>query len=751
MKYRRITLFSGLLLGTVCFAAQTDSPNLTQYVDQYIGTGGHGHTFVGPTVPFGAIQPGPNHFNQGWDWCSGYHYSSTVLRGFSHLHLSGTGCSDTGDILVMPTTGEIKINRGSLNNPDSGYASRYSHDRETVSPSFYSVILDDYDVHVDLTSTERVALHRYQFPSNQIGHVIIDLHDGNGDDQPTQTYLERIDEKTFGGYRFSSGWADDQRVNIALTVQNDIETVDLYAGGKKSKRTSEKGKDIKAVLSFSPTPEPVLLKVAISPVSIENALGNIVAEMPNWNFEEVVAQADKKWNDQLSKIQIKTDSDETQHIFYTAMYHSMIAPVLFNDHNRDYRGTDKKIYKNAPFDNYSVFSLWDTYRAQHPLMTITQPERVDDMVQTLLAIYEQQGKLPVWHLMGNETEEMIGYHAVPVIVDAYLKGFDGFDAKLAFDAMKVSALKNHEGGGYLKKKKGYIPADKEVESVAKGLEYAIDDACIALMAQSLGRKKDAAYFQKRAKAYAHYFDPETTFMRGRMSDGSWKTPFDPTHSLHRRDDYCEGNGWQYTWLVPHDVEGLIGLFGSEEVFLTKLDALFSMNSDLSKGASADISGLIGQYAHGNEPGHHSSYLYAFAGQQWKTAETVRKILRTQYAARPDGLCGNEDCGQLSAWYIFSAMGFYPVHPAIGKYVLGSPVVDRAVITLQNDKTFTLEAKNNSDQNIYIQSATYNGQPYTQGYITHQMITDGGTLTLNMGSVPNPSFASAPANRPTSKL
>ncbi len=749
-KRVRLLLIGWVFLGAFGLSVQAEAVDPVQYVDPYIGTGGHGHTFLAATMPFGAIQPGPNNFDKGWDWCSGYHYSDTVMKGFSHLHLSGTGCSDLGDILMMPHTGRIKTYSGNDKDPDSGYASRFSHDRETARPYYYAVTLDDYDVKVELAATERVALHRYTYPKDQAGHVVIDLQAGNSD-RAKETYIERIDDKTFVGYRFSTGWARDQRVFFAVRVQEQVDGFRVYTGDNLLEGVSSGKSDmIKGVISFPASAEPVMLKVAISPVSVENALANIAAEMPDWDFEKVVDQSKQKWNAELNKIRIESDSDSTKRVFYTALYHTMIAPVLFNDANRDYRGTDKKVYRDVEFVNYSIFSLWDTYRAQHPLLTLTQPDRVNDMIRSMLAIDEQQGTLPVWHLMGNETGTMVGYHAVPVIVDAYLKGFDGFDPQKAFEAVKRAAMHEHEGVGYLKKM-GYIPGDKEVESVAKALEYAIDDACIALMAKALGKDDDYAYFKKRSEAYTVYFDKETQFMRGKMADGSWRTPFDPIASRHRADDYCEGNAWQYTWLVPQNPEGLIELFGSEQAFITKLDRLFTMSSDLGEGASADISGLIGQYAHGNEPGHHITYLYAFAGQPWKTAEKVRQIMETMYNDTPEGLCGNEDCGQMSAWYVLSAMGFYPVHPANGVYVFGSPEVDAATITLTQGKAFTIRAEKNSKENIYIQSVSYNGKPYTKGYITHQMIVDGGELVLTMGSQPNKAFAVKPADRPRSSL
>lgn len=735
-----------VLCALTAFNAAAAETDLLQYVDPYIGTSGHGHTFMGASVPFGAVQAGPTNIYKGWDWCSGYHYSDKVMIGFSHLHLSGTGCPELGDVLIMPFTGEIKTDTGTQDNPDAGYASRYRHATETARPNYYAVTLDDYGIRAELTATERVAMHRYGFPADRSGHLIIDLQQGI-DDIATETFLKQIDATTVGGYRFSKGWAPDQQVYFAVKVNGGIDGIALFDGNTQLSGSEGKGQAIKGVLTFAPSEKPVLVKVAISPVSIENALENTKAEMSGWDFEAIVEQSGRKWNGELNKIQI--DSDERlKRIFYTALYHTMISPVLFNDHNGDYRGTDKKVYRKPGFQNYSVFSLWDTYRAQHPLLTITQPDRVNDMVQSMLAIYQQQKMLPIWHLLGSDTQCMVGYHAVPVIADAYFKGFRGFDAEKAFEAMKATAMLDRKGVDYVKQT-GYIPCDKTIESVAMALEYAIDDACIAMMAKALNKPDDYEYFLKRSKSYARYFDDETQFMRGRMADGSWRAPFDPITSKHRADDYCEGNAWQYTWLVPHDPEGMVGLFGTENAFVEKLDRLFTMSSDLGEGASADISGLIGQYAHGNEPSHHITYLYAFVGQQWKSAEKVRHILRTMYTDQPDGLCGNEDCGQMSAWYVLSAAGFYPVHPAKGIYVLGSPAVNRAALQA-GTKPFIMEAVNNSDENIYIQSVRYNGIPYTKSYITHQMIVEGGTLTLQMGPTPNRNFGAAADDRPKSQ-
>ncbi|MFM7206816.1 MAG: GH92 family glycosyl hydrolase [Planctomycetaceae bacterium] len=730
-------------------AAPGVAEDVTRRVDPFIGSGGHGHVFVGASVPFGAVQVGPNNFHQGWDWCSGYHYSDDVLAGFSHLHLGGTGISDLGDVLLMPYTGALVTSPGSRKNPDAGYASRYTHDQEQARPGFYSVLLLDHEVHVELTATKRVGVHRYRYPAGTPARLAIDLKFENGGGRVVESRIRRVDEHTVTGYRRSAGWAKDQRVFFALKTSAPFAEFRIFLEDREVGRESAEGRGLRAVGTYAGSPGDVLVRVGISPVSEDNALANLEAEAGTADFEALAAAATAAWNEHLGRIRIKAD-DRTTRIFCTSLYHTMIAPALFNDCNGDYRGADGKVHRSAGFDTYTIFSLWDTYRAAHPLLTLTQPERVGHFIQTMLAIRDQQGKLPVWHLMGNETDTMVGYHAVPVVVDAYFKGLlDGAPAR-AFEAIRNSAMRDERGLDSIKEM-GYIPAERENESVAKALEYAIDDWCIAEMAKSLGKQDDFAYFSRRAKAYREYFDPATKFMRGKTSDGTWREPFDPVASAHRRDDYCEGNGWQYLWLVPQDPEGLIELLGGDAAFADKLDQLFTVESVKSEGASADISGLIGQYAHGNEPGHHTTYLYAFVGQQWKTARLVRQILTTLYSDQPDGLSGNEDCGQMSAWYVFSALGMYPVNPAAGIYVFGSPVVDAATIAVPGGKSFTIVAKNNSPAHIYIQAAELNGTPYRKSYITHADIVAGGELTFTMGPEPNTSFGRDPQDRPRSAV
>ena len=552
---------------------------------------------------------------------------------------------------------------------------------------------------------------------------------------------------TITGYRFSKGWANDQRVYFAIEFSEPIENMSLYDSTSVVKGTEGEAVRMKAVLDFNlKKSKNLFVKVGLSPVSSENALINIKAEIPHWDFIKTVQQAKTKWNNELKKIQIKADK-ETEKVFYTAMYHTMFAPSIFSDANGDYRGTDKKVYKKANFTNYTTFSLWDTYRALHPLFTITQPDKINDIVKSFLAIYQQQGRLPVWHLMGNETDCMNANHSIPVVVDAYFKGYRNYDTALAYEAIKKTAMQTRNGMDYVQKLQ-YIPADSLHETVANALEYAIDDWCIARMAKEMNKMEDYDYFTKRANLYQLYFDKETTFMRGKLKNGQWHEPFNPLSSAHRRDDYVEGNAWQYTWLVPQNPYGLIELFGGDEKFTEKLDSLFVIKEAVvGADASPDISGLIGQYAQGNEPGHHIPYLFSYVGQPWKTARLIREIANTFYTTKPDGLCGNEDLGQMSAWYIFSAMGFYSVNPANGIYVLGSPLVNTATIHYKGNTSFTLTAVDNSNTNIYIQRVTYNGLPYTKSYITHDMIVKGGELKLYMGSTPSKTFGVAKADRP----
>ena len=695
--------------------------NLTQYVDPYIGTGGHGHVFLGANVPYGLVQVGPTQYKRGWDWCSGYHYSDSVIIGFGQMHLSGTGIGDLGDIALLPTTDATQRDV------------MFSHKDEHARPGYYSVMLKS-GIKVDLTATARVALHRYTYPTDaQTAFVRLDLSQGIGWDKMTKSAFKQNSPTELSGYRYSTGWAKDQRVYFVAQFSRPV-TLATSQG------------DSLAVLSTPNNDEPLLVKVGISPVSEDNARANIAAELPSWDFRGTVAKANEAWNKELGKIIITTDDAAARRTFYTAMYHSMFAPSVFSDVNGDYRGADGKVYR-GDFKNYTTFSLWDTYRAAHPLMTIIHPEKQRDIAQTMLHIYDQQGKLPVWHLVGNETDCMVGNPGIPVLIDIALKGFD-VDKNKVLEAAKASAMRDERGMGLLKKY-GYLPCDldPEYETVAKGLEYALADAGIAKLAKQLGRMEDYNYFYKRSQSYKdHYFDKNTKFMRGKTSDGKFREPFDPFNSVHRQDDYTEGNAWQYVWLVPHDVHGLVKCFGGEKPFVEKLDSLFILEGKMGADASPDISGLIGQYAHGNEPSHHIIYMYNYVGMPWKAALKLRQVMNTLYNDGIDGLSGNEDVGQMSAWYILSSMGLYQVEPAGGKYIFGSPLFNKAVVNVGGGKTFTIEAKNNSAKNIYIQSAKLNGKPYTRSYIDYKDIMRGGKLEFVMAEKPS-TFGTKVSDRP----
>ena len=703
-------------------AASAELP-LTQYVNPYIGTGDHGHAFLGANVPFGFVQLGPSQEVKGWDWCSGYHYSDSVIVGFSHTHLSGTGIGDLGDVTFLPVTDRNQA------------GSHFSHANEQVRPGYYSVLLDDSGVKAELTATQRSGMHRYAYPEGaDTAFLKLDLNYGIGWDKMTASGITVDNDSTISGFRYSTGWAKDQKIYFTASFSRPMIACEADSA--------------QALMAFASGGSPLLVKVGLSAVSADNARLNLNAENPGWDFDLVAENADRAWNEKLNKIQISTDSEADRQVFYTALYHTMFSPSVFNDVNGEYRGADGQVHNTGnEFTNYTVFSLWDTYRAAHPLSTIIHPEMQKDLGNTFLNIFNQQGKLPVWHLVGNETDCMVGNPGIPVLADMLLKGYD-VDGEAALEAMKTSALLD-ERELDLVKEYGYIPYDKakEPETVAKGLEYALADATVARVAEKLGKADDAALFKKRGEAYALYFDSITGFMRALDSKGQFREPLNPFFNEHRMNDYTEGNGWQYTWLVPQDVHGLIDLFGSEERFAQKLDSLFVAEGYMGDNASPDITGLIGQYAHGNEPSHHVIYLYNFVGQPWKTADKAREIMTTLYHAAPEGLCGNEDVGQMSAWYVLSSMGLYQVEPAGGRYLFGSPMFNSASIDVGNGKRFTVVAHDNSTANKYIQSAKLNGQPYTKSYIDFADITGGGTLEFEMGPEPSSTFGVNPDDRP----
>lgn len=708
--------------------------DLTQFVDPRIGTGGHGHVFYGANVPYGFIQLGPTSIPQSWDWVSGYHVSDSTVIGFPHTHLSGTGIGDLHDINVMPVVGEVTYSRGDASSYETGLWSYSDRSKEVVTPGYYRTHLSRYNVDVELTATKRAGFHKYTFLGNESPAIVFDMVNGGCWDKTTEAVIRVVNDSTVSGYRYSKGWADDQRVFFRAEFSRKFDNVEFIVNDSVKEGDMAKGAQLFARVNFAAgNQEPVYMKVALSPTSEEGAQLNMQTELSGWDFEKTIADAKAAWNKELNKVKVYTTDEASKKIFYTSLYHTLFAPSEFCDVNGDYYGVDKQMHKGEGFVNYTTFSLWDTYRAAQPLMTILHPEKMSDIINTMLHIHQQQGKLPVWHLMGCETNCMVGNPGVPVVADAILKDIKGFDTELAFKALKESSMLPERGMEH-RIEYGFIPADKMTEAIAYDMEYAIADWTVAQAAQKLGKQEDYEYFLKRSKSYKNYFDASTGFMRGKMLDGSWRTPFSPYASSHREDDYCEGNAWQYTWLVPHDVEGLVECFGSKEAFVNKLDSLFLANGDMGEASSPDISGLIGQYAHGNEPSHHTVYLYTLVGQPWKTADRIKEILHTMYTDQPDGLSGNEDVGQMSAWYILSSFGFYQVEPAGGKFVFGYPNFDKVEIAVPAGK-FVIERENKGQQNNYIQGIVLNGTEYKKPWIEYADIMKGGELKFLMGDEP----------------
>ena len=707
----------------VCFSATAVAAtvqNLTQYVNQYVGTGGHGHTFMGANVPFGLVQLGPTEPTRGWDWCSGYYYDDDELIGFGHMHLSGTGIGCLGDVAFLPVK-DFKQT-----------STRFKHEAEKVHPGYYSVQLTDPNVLVELTATERCGFHRYTFKDGAKAQLALDLSQCIGWDKLNDCLLTQESATRLTGFRRSNGWAADRRIYFSIDFSQPV-TVHRLDSMER------------VVVSVADNTKPLLVKVALSPVSIDKAKLNMQAEMAGWDFDATVKAADDAWNRELARIQIQTNDQTKKRVFYTAMYHLMTSCSKFNDVDREYRGADGKVHK-ADFTNYTTLSLWDTYRAAHPLMTVAFPEMQRDFAQTFLNIYKQQGRLPVWHLMGSETDCMVGNPGAIVLADLTMKGFVE-DKELALEALKATQMKDIRSLGLLKEH-GYIPwnLEPENETVAKALEYCAADDGVAKVAKLLGKVDDYEYFFNRSRSYKKYYDPETRFMRAVDTDGKFRLPFNPFFAEHRTNDYTEGNAWQYTFLVPHDVKGLIQLFGSDKAFMSKLDSLFFVEGWAGDNASPDMSGMTGQYAHGNEPSHHVIYMYNYAGRPDKAAPLLRKMLNEMYLDQPDGLSGNEDVGQMSAWYILSSVGLYQVDPVGGRFVIGSPLFDKATVNVGAGKTFTVVAKNNSDRNIYVQSARLNGKALKNSYIEFNDIRHGGTLELVMGPKPS-KWGAAAACRP----
>lgn len=675
---------------------------------------------MGANVPFGLVQLGPTEPTRGWDWCSGYYYDDDELIGFGHMHLSGTGIGCLGDVAFLPVK-DFKQT-----------STRFKHEAEKVHPGYYSVQLTDPNVLVELTATERCGFHRYTFKNDAKAQLALDLSQCIGWDKLNDCLLTQESATRLTGFRRSNGWAADRRIYFSIDFSQPV-TVHRLDSMER------------VVVSVADNTKPLLVKVALSPVSIDKAKLNMQAELAGWDFDAAVKSADEAWNRELARIEIQTNDQTKKRVFYTAMYHLMTSCSKFNDVDREYRGADGKVHK-ADFTNYTTLSLWDTYRAAHPLMTVAFPEMQRDFAQTFLNIYKQQGRLPVWHLMGSETDCMVGNPGAIVLADLTMKGFVE-DKELALEALKATQMKDIRSLGLLKEH-GYIPwnLEPENETVAKALEYCAADDGVAKVAKLLGKKDDYEYFFNRSRSYKKYYDPETRFLRAVDTDGKFRLPFNPFFAEHRTNDYTEGNAWQYTFLVPHDVKGLIKLFGSDKAFMSKLDSLFFVEGWAGDNASPDMSGMTGQYAHGNEPSHHVIYMYNYAGRPDKAAPMLRKMLNEMYLDQPDGLSGNEDVGQMSAWYIISSVGLYQVDPVGGRFVIGSPLFDKATVNVGGGKTFTVVAKNNSDKNIYVQSARLNGKTLKNSYVDFNDIRHGGTLELVMGPKPS-KWGAAAACRP----
>lgn len=742
------------------FAAPTGTAaeDLLQWVDPRMGTGGHGHCFPGSSVPFAAVQLSPDTYNSDWDWCSGYHISDTSIMGFSHTHLSGTGCGDLLDFLVMPGRGPVKLVPGPRANPVAGYRSRFSHTDEVIEPGYYSVLLQDPKVRAELTSTERTGLHCYTFNEGGDVWMIVDLAHSYLSDDHSSVYsaeLRQSGPATLRGGHITRAWGEGRHSYFALETSKQPTRVEFYSDDKPASATGLlEGDTLKAVLHFSvQAGEKILVRVGISGVSAEGAAKNLAAEQNHWEFARTHAAAQAAWRAQLGRVHAEFAKPEQKRIFYTSLYHMSLGPQLFDDVDGCYRGMDGQIHQlPAGHHNYTTFSLWDTFRAAHPAYTLLQRDRVPDFMNTLIRMAEESPEgMPIWPLQGTETLCMTGYHSASVLSEAIVKGFEGIDAEKAYRLMHFRAVaENYRGLGYYRKL-GYIPADRESESVSKTFEYCYNDWAIAKVAKKLGKHDEAAMFAKRSTNYRHYFNSENGFMQAKLENGSWATPFDPIELGHSKEwrDYTESNAWQTTFGVMHDPAGLISLFGGREPFLTKLDQLFTVPSTLPPDAPPDIAGMVGQYAHGNEPSHHIAYLYVYAGAPAKTQARIRSLLETQYHADPDGMAGNEDVGQMSAWYLMSALGFYAADPASGNYVLGSPLVERAVLELGSGKHLTIEVKRSHPDDCYVQAFSLNGKPQQRCWFSHAEIAQGGSIAIELGPEPSATLGVDPASVPPS--
>lgn len=763
MMTKRISIFLIaviLVAGTLLTPAQTKKKALVDYIKPLIGTNGEGNTYPGPVAPHGMVQLGPDTDKKSWETASGYEYRDSVIIGFSMQHLSGTGIPDLGDFLIMPSVGKPEFksgtvakkdkegNRHYIQDPDSGYSTKYYHKDEIVKAGYYSVRLPEHNVLVELAATERAGILKFTFPKTDNANIMMDL--AHVLQWNVKWSNVRAEDKTLvTGYHLVQGWAKERHLYFAARYSKPYEDFVIMNEGKRvyyntarfRSKYESAGPNIQYYTRYSTKEnEVIMVKIGISAVSSANAMMNLDKEIPDWNFDKVVNSTRTKWNKEMEKMVVE-GTDEEKETFYTSLYHCLLTPTIYQDVDGSYRGFDQNIRKAKGFNNYAIFSLWDTYRAEHPLFNLIQPERNADMINSMLAHYDQSADhlLPVWSLNNNETWCMIGYHAVPVIADAIMQGVKGFNYERAYEACRKTAMNPDYDSVEEYARIGYVPFDHENESVSKTLEYAFDDYCIAQMAKKLGKTDDYIYFKKRSEAYKNIFDPSTKLMRGKDSKGNWRTPFDPhgyIEDLAKRD-ITEGTNWQYSWYVPHDVDGLIALHGGNDAFDNKLDSLFM---DRKKGeveaGSEDILGRFGEYWHGNEPAHHVIYLYNYTGRAWKAQKLIREVMITQYGNKPNSLCGNDDCGQMSAWYLFNTLGFYPVAPASNYYVIGTPCAKQVKVKLGNGKTFTTKAENYSTENMYIQAVKLNGKVWNSPFLPVEEIKNGGELVFTMGSKPN---------------
>ncbi|MFC5860840.1 GH92 family glycosyl hydrolase [Acidicapsa dinghuensis] len=754
---------SAIGLPKIALADGPSDEDLLGLVNIFWGTGGHGHTYPGATMPFGMVQLSPDTYNDDWDWCSGYHNSDVSIMGFSHTHLSGTGCGDLLDFLVVPRTGDVRLHPGdrksAAEGKGDGYRTRFSHEDEHAHPGYYSVLLKDTGIQAELTATERAGFHRYTFPESDTSHIVLDLTHayGQGPGNIEWCSLEKVNDRMLVAGHATNAWGAGRQMYIALEFSRPFDRVEFFEDDNATDSNgAKKAKNLKAVVYYkTKAGEKIQIKAGLSGVSTDGARKNLAAEIHGWDFDAVQKAAEGRWREELGKIRVESASDNNKRVFYSAYYHTMVAPTLFDDVDGRYMGMDGGIHQLPKGQhNYTTFSLWDTYRAEHPLFTMVHADRVPDMINSLIHMAEQSpAGMPVWPLQGKETGTMTGYHSAAVITEAMVKGFEGIDYNSAYTAMKKRAFDDDYRGLNWYRSLGYIPCDREDESVSKTLEYDYDDWAVSHVADRLGDKANAEALRKRSRNYRNYWDQSTGFLRPKFQNGQWAVPFDPIELGHSKKwrDYTESNAWQTTFGIQHDVTGYIQVLGGDEAFVQKLDTLFDQPSTLPPDAPPDIAGMVGQYAHGNEPSHHIAYLYSFAGRPDKTAARIHMLNTKMYSNALDGMAGNEDCGQMSAWYVLSSIGFYSVDPVSTHYVFGSPLFDRVTLQLAGGKKLVVEAKRQSADSVYIKSVELDGKPHANAWFAHADVAEGGRFVVEMTDAADPGFGRSEETRPKSSM